>query len=281
MHIAEGIVTLSCGSSHFKIAPYPILIIGVMTFGRKVQMFDVYTGFAEVAEGFEVDEKTYCQLTPNSVQINELLQKLLDDMGVVLSNYSEQNQVNIVRRSKEDGMKSECPSFEKHWDAEVVECKECGKHFPDEYSACKKRCLEKQASKNPPAVKTPPKDEKPETPVSEPVVEPKVETTAPVVEPVPPKETPKSKDVFKGFRAGTRADVLITYLEEAGRANWSELTDFVASECDIDPKKALDNIKGYVSEWKKGMWSGAEKNFPFVITVDGDEVIYTKKESDG
>jgi len=257
MRIDNGVVTMSIGAAHFKIAPYPILVTRVFSSNHQVNMFEIYTDFKQLDDGFEVNKESFYHFTVNGVQINDPMQKLLDAMGLTMPEHRRETSTEIVRRSSEDNMKSECPSFEKHWDAEVKECKDCAEHFSEEYTACKSAC---EAKQTPPSAPAPAPDPAKDTTVSK------------------PAEAPKSKGDFKGFRKGSRADVLIKHLASVGKITYEKAAEFISKECEVEHAKALENVKGYVWEWKKGVWAGTERDFEFVITVEGDEIIYKTKE---
>lgn len=150
-------------------------------------------------------------------------------------------------------MESECPGFQKYWEQEVEECKACAKVFQDEYAMCRKLCLEKRADRAEQAqsIQSIPQIEKPVTP--------------PVLQ------------EFKGFREGTRADVLLKFLQLKGECTCEEAAKHIASVMTINDRVALANVKGYAWEWAKGKWNNQSQNFPFTVVIQGETIKYQTK----
>lgn len=256
IHTTQGPVTQAKGSSHFHINPYPIVIVGLILSSKKTLMgFRVADKFKPQGEGHVVTGEVF-GFNPIDVVFTDEVSAYLKDAGGVLPKYMIDTfavPVNIRRREYNMAdEKSECPAFKKSWDAEVAECKDCAKHYPDEYKACKEAC----EAKAQPKLATPP-----------------VKDTVPVVAP----SAPKAHSNFKGFRKGSRAQVLAEYLSTHPSISIAEAAQYIATTCDVSTAKAIENVKGYVWEWKKGMWAGVKKDFPFVITVIEDIIKYEAK----
>jgi len=248
--ILDGIPTLSSGSQCYGIKPYPILVTGIckQTGTGEVSLFTVCTRFKQIVEGWEVDLGSFFTFNPVAVQITAALKEFIAQQGGVLPEYlfkSTENSVNEVRRrsSMEDD-KSECPGFKRHWDPEVTECKDCAKVFADEYMICKRAVLEKQAKLTAPSTTTP------------------VLTTTVAL-------------AHTCFRPSSRAAALADYLKVKGTVTVEEAIQYLIEYCHIEQKTATDTVKGYVYEWKKGLWGG--KPLPFIVVVDGNALVYQAK----
>jgi len=166
-----------------------------------------------------------------------------------------------------DKITSECPAFKKGWSPDIEECVNCKEKFPDEYSSCKKAC-DPVDSKNTTAV----------------VEEPKAaDTKVTAVQEKPPvdeKPEPSIKmNMFKGFREGSRADVLVKYLIEVGACSFDEAAEHLAKAFDIEKSKGLANVKDYCREWSRGKWNGKEVDLPFVVVIEDDAVACDSKET--
>lgn len=256
--IARGPVTQAKGSPHFHINPYPIVIVGLTLSSKKVLMgFRVADKFKPHEDGHVVTGEIF-GFNPADVLFTDAVRTYVKNAGGILPKYMiDTLEIPVNIRRREHNMadeKSECPAFKKSWDAEVAECKDCAKHYPDEYKVCKEAC----------EVKAQPK---PTTPPA------KKKDTAPAVAP----SAPKAQGNFNGFRKGSRAQVLAEFLAANPSTTIAEAAQHIATTCDVSSGKAMENVKGYVWEWKKGMWAGVKKDLPFIITVIEDRIKYEAK----
>jgi hypothetical protein len=254
--ILDGIPTLSSGSPWFGIKPYPILVTYIYKHALtgEIQLFTVFTRFKQVAQGWEIELDSEYTFNPVAVQITPSLKEYIIQQGAHLPTYllnSTEKSVNEIRRrsSVMENDKSECPGFKKHWDPEVTECKDCAKTFADEYMICKRAVLEKQES----------------------LTVPTTTTTAATA-------TVEKKDVAGAhtcFRPGSRAAVLADFLKVGKTVTVDVAIQYLVEHCHIEQKTAADTVKGYMYEWKKGLWGG--KSLPFMVVVNGDCLVYQTK----
>lgn len=260
------IVTMSKGAKYHGIKPYPVLVTGCILSkdGEDILEFELYDAFRKDPKTgqYTLKPEHYFTFNPFAVQINKELQDELTrcNYTMPIDTLPERKPDQIVRRiTKENGdMESECPAFMEHWDPEVVECKECAKAFPDEYAQCR-RATQIELEKKP---------------VQQEIQAEPVTTTSQVVEPV----TQGATKEFKGFRIGSRAQVLLEFFKQKGECSFDEASEHIAKEFKIDKKFSLEGIKSYLSEWTHGKWSGKDQNFPFTIVINNDMIKYTKKE---
>ena len=287
----KGIVTRSTGVPFYGIKPYPLLVIGACaSSGSVALLLTVYTKFQSVGDGlYSVDYDSKYGFNPLDVHITDEIKKWLDDKGYVLSELPSSVYTNhqkglhtsddgVVRRYKEEEImtivESECPAFKRHWNPDTRECQACKNHFPDEHSACEEACkknIKKRAESN----DEPAGPNVDLTPSSTSVVTGGAEQKpskdlAPVTSP----DSDRSTSSFKGFREGSRAQVLLAYLQSVNTVSVAVAAQHVAQTCDISTAKALENVRGYISEWKHGKWSGKDAGFPFTITADKDTIRY-------
>jgi len=273
--------TRSTGSKHFGIKPYPLLVTNASVSKKKGEalLFSAYTKWHVPAENgkFRVEPEHRYGFNPLDVVITDAIKRWLDEEGynlpeLALDRYTmlqkglHTSDDGVVRRYKEEGVmvveESECPAFKRYWNPDTSECQACKKHFPDEYFACKKICEKKAQDKTKPQKPT-----SSETPDSEAEPEESLETAL-------TSQSNQSASSFKGFRKGSRAQVLIDYFAATGSVSFSEAAQHLATSCDIGLGKAMENVKGYVSEWKNGKWSGKVMDFPFTITADKETIRY-------
>ena len=157
-----------------------------------------------------------------------------------------------------DEITSECPAFKKGWSPDIEECIGCKDKFYDEYTACKKACFKEEAPES-----TPPA--------------PKPVTSEVEKKPEIPKSAPE-KSLFKGFREGTRADVLSKFLLKTGICSLDEAAEHLIKVFDIDKIKAMGNVKDYSREWSREKWNGKDTDLPFVVVIEADAVACEAKE---
>lgn len=246
----RGIESTSTGSEYFRIKPYPVLVtraVGSQKSGLLIE-WELFTGFVPNGDGtYAVSLESKFGFNPHDVVMTAELQAMLDESGFHIQVFERETPVKVVRRKVEGDMaeeKSECPSFKKHWDPDVEECKDCKEFFAEEYSECRKACMEKQEAQGQSASST------------------------------PPKESSKGGQEFKGFRKGSRADVLLQFLAENKMVKFTEAVQHISETCDVGSGKATENAKAYLYEWVKGQWGGKDMNFPFVITMKDDVITY-------
>jgi len=263
----KGCITKSRGLSYYRIKPYPLFIADVWASQGCITQFIAYTKFTMdfKTEEVSVNEDSVHQFNPEDVTITDELKKMLDNRGISLSFLMAERYENaqkglnvsddkVVRRYKEQGIMvtevSECPSFKKAWDETAAECIACKKEFPDEYAACKRVCLTKGESNQ-----------------------------SSVVTPDPGKDTSDSKEPeshseiksVQVFRQGSRADVLYKYIQTDKRT-FEEAANYVAQVCNCSVQKALENTRGYISDFKRGRWG--EKKLPFHVKVEDNHIIF-------
>jgi len=269
----KGYITKSRGLIYYRIKPYPLFVTDVWATQGRIAQFIVYTNFTIDSKTGEVtvDEDSYYQFNPEDVTITDELKKMLDNRGISLSFLMAERYENaqkglsvsddkVVRRYKEQGIMvtevSECPSFKKAWDETAKECIACKKEFSDEYAACKRVCLTKGES-----------------------------SQRSVVTPEPGKDTsdrkePESHSEIKSiqvFRQGSRADILYKYIQTDKRT-FEEAANHVAQVCNCSVQKALENTRGYVSDFKRGRWG--EKKLPFYVKVTDNYIIFCEGEKE-
>lgn len=159
---------------------------------------------------------------------------------------------------------SECPAFKKGWSPEVQECIACKENFAEEYSVCKKECTPVDAN----LVTKPVTAAANSATVATDLVAVKSENveTASVI-----------KSPFKGFRDGSRADVLSKYLIEVGLTTFEEAAVHLAQVADIGKDKALVNVKDYAREWSRGKCNGKDVELPFIVVIDAGGIACENK----
>lgn len=257
--------TTTVGNHYAK--PYPILVIGFSGQGEALE-FVVCTKFRKNRAG-EVLLDDEWNFNPLDIILTDEIVMEVEKVGCHLPDRARDRYSNnqkglnisvagIVRRYKQEGVEvttetSECPSFKKWWDPEAKECIACKQHFPDEYHACKKVCAAKRQNGAVPEE-----------------VQPRQENTSEPEQPV----SAQAHSSFKGFRQGSRADILIQFLAQKGKVTFQEAALHVATTCNVSQQKALENVKGYVGEWKKGKWNCKDADFPFTIKVSENVIIY-------
>ena len=253
------IVTMSKGSPFRGIKPYPVLVTGcVVSKENQIMLFVVNDKFRKnpITNEYVLDRNANFTFNAFAVKINKALQDEIDRCGysMPIDTIPERLEDVIVRRkTKENGkMESECPAFMSNWDPEAVECKDCAKAFQDEYAQCRRATQIEQEKKE---------EQAPDTITSEPV------------KPV----TPVAAKEFKGFRAGSRAAVLLELLKTKKQCTLDEAADYIAVTFKIDKKFSMEGIKAYLGEWVKGKWSCVDQNFPFTIVIDNNVIKYQDK----
>lgn len=252
--IPNGIPTMSTGSQWHSIKPYPILVTGISKHAstNEVSLFTVWTRFKHVVTGWEIDLSSCYTFNPVAVQITPALKEFIVCQGGELPGYllkSTEGSVSEIRgRIVMENGKSECPGFKKHWDLDITECKDCAKTYADEYLICKREVLEKQGKLTAPLT----------TPALVATVEKKDVAGAPTC-----------------FRPGSRAAILADFLKAGRTVTVDVAIQYLVEHCHIEQKTATDTVKGYVYEWKKGLWGG--KPLPFIIVVNGDCLVYQLK----
>jgi hypothetical protein len=246
------VITFAKGNQYFGVKPYQVLIIGYERSKEgAVLEFILYDDFEKKPDGsFKLNEEGRYRFNPGDVVLSNELKEELKKDGVSLPSYAFTSLAKpVILRRGVDSMESECPGFQRYWEQEVEECKACAKHFPDEYTICKKICLEKRESRA------------------------QGQSTSEGKQP----DTTKALQEFKGFREGTRADVLIKFLESAKSCSFDEAAKHISKTLNINDRVALVNVKSYVWEWAKGRWNNQPQNFSFTLVIQGEVIKYSTK----
>jgi hypothetical protein len=290
-----GVVGTTRGSAHFGIKPYPVVVERPLCAAdRTIIHIVVYTDFKAIGESeFEVDKTARYHFSPLVVSLTPQLEQLYTSLGGDIEVLKRQflaeeearasERERLIRRRRMKG-ESTCPGFEKAYDPDVIECKECKTFFPTEFEACRRACMKQAEGEGGKSMTD--KEAQNMSPATAQTTQQPAAAPAPVAPPAAP-QVPKEPKVtvekktgkYEGFREGSNADALQKFLMGKGKATVEECATYLVgvSKKPLDLKKATETVKAYLWEWKKGEWAGVKRPFPFTVKVDGANVEYTKK----
>lgn len=236
----------------------------------------------EVALAYRALEKFYVD---HEVSVPE---SVIRNVQIACNAHSAQVLLDAKVVSERKGVRmsenitSECPGFKTQFSATEPDCVECAVTFPAEHAACKQAVEAKQAKREnamnaeqksdvtQPAstVTTPPQAEQPVTPGE--------------TKPREKKEKTVETTPFKGFKAGSKAQVLFDIVKGApnGQTTAAAVQEALKAQgAAKDDATAKFLVDSYVGEWATGAWGNVVRNFAFVITFDkkGGLITYTAK----
>lgn len=89
--------------------------------------------------------------------------------------------------------------------------------------------------------------------------------------------TPLNVQPWRGFREGSVASAVYTFVKTKGACRLDDLMLYISTRYNRDLSSVNALVMSYLVDWSRGSWAGEARSFPFTLTFTTDTVTYQER----